>query len=251
MNPVNEKFVAVIPARYASSRLPGKPLEEIAGKPMVLHVCDQAAKSGAEQVLLATDDARIADAAHAHGVQVVMTSPEHPSGTDRIAEVADIMQWPDDRIVINVQGDEPLIPPELIAQVAGLLADNHDADVATLTTAFAPGEDAADAGFAKVVTDCSGYALYFSRAVIPHARDGGQAAGLRRHIGIYGYRVAALSRITAAGICEIESIEKLEQLRCLWLGMRIIVADACAAPPRGIDTPADLAAVRRQIEEGE
>lgn len=254
MQRVSEPFFAVIPARYASSRFPGKPLEEIAGRPMIAHVCERAARSGAAEVYVATDDARIAAAARQHGAQVVMTGAEHASGTDRIAEVAAILDWPDERIVVNVQGDEPLIPPQLIAQVASLLARDRDADVATLTMPFDTNQDAADTGFAKVVTDRHGYAMYFSRAVIPHARDAQAAdaarARLKRHVGIYGYRVAALRAITAAGVCEIEAIEKLEQLRCLWLGMKIAVADACAPAPRGVDTPDDLAVIRRQIEEG-
>ena len=176
-----------------------------------------------------------------------MTGRSHASGTDRIAEVTRIQNWSDNLIVVNVQGDEPLIPPQLIAQVAGLLADNHSADVATLTTAFAAGELAADTGFAKVVTDKHGFALYFSRAVIPHARDGESDGQLKRHVGLYAYRVAALRRLADAGVCELESIEMLEQLRCLWHGMRIIVADACAPPPRGVDTAEDLAYVRAQV----
>jgi 3-deoxy-manno-octulosonate cytidylyltransferase (CMP-KDO synthetase) len=246
---VNEPFVAVIPARYDSSRLPGKPLAEIAGKPMAMHVYDRARSSGADQVLLATDDQRIAAAARRHGARVAMTSASHASGTDRIAEVSRILSWPDDRIVVNVQGDEPLIPPQLIAQVAQLLADHRDAGVATLTTPFMAGEDASDTGFAKVVTDRDGYALYFSRAVIPHARDSARPDALKRHVGLYAYRVGALRKVSAAGVCELESIEKLEQLRCLWLGMRIIVADACAPPPRGVDTAEDLEIVRTQIEQ--
>jgi 3-deoxy-manno-octulosonate cytidylyltransferase (CMP-KDO synthetase) len=220
---VSEPFVAVIPARYDSVRLPGKPLADIGGKPMVLHVCDQARRSGAEQVLLATDDERIAEAARRHGADVIMTDAAHASGTDRIAEVAQTLSWSDERIVVNVQGDEPLIPPDLIAQVAGLLADDPAADVATLMTPFGADEDPHDTGFAKVVTDRNGYAMYFSRAVIPHARDADRSAELRRHIGIYAYRVGALRRIAAADVCAIEALEKLEQLRCLWLGMRIIV----------------------------
>ncbi len=244
---VSEPFIAVIPARYESERLPGKPLADIGGRPMVLHVYDQAQQSGAEQVLLATDDERIAEAARSHGANVIMTDAAHASGTDRIAEVAQTLSWPEDQIVVNVQGDEPLIPPTIIAQVAGLLADDRSADVATLTTPFADDEDPRDTGFAKVVTDRDGYAMYFSRAVIPHARDTEHSGNLRRHVGIYAYRVGALKTIAAADVCEPEAAEKLEQLRCLWLGMRIIVADACAAPARGVDTPEDLAFVRAQV----
>ncbi|HMB73298.1 MAG TPA: 3-deoxy-manno-octulosonate cytidylyltransferase, partial [Gammaproteobacteria bacterium] len=219
----DEPFIVVIPARYESSRLPGKPLAEIAGRPMVMHVYDRARRSGAQRVLLATDDERIADAAAALGAEVVMTDAEHASGTDRIAEDAQRLELPDTRIVVNVQGDEPLIPAELIAQVARLLATHAQADVATLTTPLRSGESPSDPNVVKVVTDRSGMALYFSRAAIPYSRDGDRGIALQRHVGIYAYRVAALQRLAAAPVCALESAEKLEQLRCLWLGMRIAV----------------------------
>ena len=247
---IDEPFTAVIPARYESKRLPGKPLADIAGRPMVMHVYDRARQSGAQQVLLATDDQRIAAAAGALGADVVMTDAGHASGTDRIAEVAERLALPEDRIVVNVQGDEPLIPAELISQVARLLATERSADVATLTTPFATGEAPTDPNFVKVVTDRRGFALYFSRAVIPYSRDGEHVGELHRHVGIYAYRVAALRRLAAAPVCALESVEKLEQLRCLWLGMRIAVAPACAAPPRGVDTADDLDAIRAQVEQG-
>jgi 3-deoxy-manno-octulosonate cytidylyltransferase (CMP-KDO synthetase) len=246
----SETFSVVIPARYDSSRLPGKPLADIAGKPMVIHVYERAVLSGADDVLIATDDERVVDAARAAGAEFVLTDAAHASGTDRIAEVSRLLQWPDDRIVVNVQGDEPLIPPDIIAQVAALLARRTSADVATLTTSFGNDERPEDPGFAKVVADKDDYALYFSRAVIPHSRDGDVPVALRRHVGIYAYRVAALRKVAAAPVCELESVEKLEQLRCLYLGMRIAVADACAPPPRGVDTAEDLAAIRAQIEQG-
>ncbi len=246
----NEPFSVVIPARFESSRLPGKPLAHIGGKPMVLHVYERALQSGAAEVLIATDDDRIADAAGNAGARYVLTDAAHASGTDRTAEVTRRLAWPDSRIVVNVQGDEPLIPPQLIAQVAGVLAERSAADVATLTTHFGRDERPEDPGFAKVVTDKDGYAMYFSRAVIPFSRDGDRTQALRRHVGIYAYRVAALRKVAEAPVCEIESIEKLEQLRCLYLGMRIAVADACAAPPRGVDTADDLAAIRAQVEQG-
>jgi len=245
-----EPFSVVIPARFDSTRLPGKPLAEIAGKPMVIHVYERALQSGATDVLIATDDERIADAATRAGARCLLTDAAHASGTDRIAEVTRRLGWSDDRIVVNVQGDEPLIPPDIIAQVAGLLAQRANADVATLTTPFGPDDLPEDKGFAKVVTDRNGYAMYFSRAVIPCARDGARAHLLRRHLGIYAYRVAALRKVAAAPVCEIETVEKLEQLRCLYLGMRIAVADACAAPARGVDTPDDLAAIRAQVAHG-
>ena len=248
---IAEPFVAVIPARYASSRLPGKPLAEIGGRPMVMHVYERALRSGAQRVVLATDDQRIAEAAAAFDAEVVMTDAGHASGTDRIAEVAELLGLPADRIVVNVQGDEPLIPAELILQVAGLLAEHTGADVATLVTPFLQGQSPSDPNLVKVVTDCNARALYFSRAEIPYSRDGDRMVPLQRHVGLYAYRVAALRALAAAPVCEIEAAEKLEQLRCLWLGMRIVVDQACAPPPRGVDTAEDLAALRAQIASGE
>ena len=258
---VNEPFTVVIPARYASSRLPGKPLVDIGGRPMCLRVYDRACRSGAAEVVLATDDRRIFDVAQQHDVRVLMTSTDHASGTDRIAEVAATLGLPDDRIVVNVQGDEPLVPPELISQAASLLADDAQAEVATLTTAFAADENPQSPNFVKVVTNDRGHALYFSRAVIPYSRDSVDADGkdmratrtaqLRRHVGIYAYRVSALSRLAAAPVCILESTEMLEQLRCLWLGMCIAVADACVEPARGVDTEDDLRAVRAALAEAD
>lgn len=240
----NGGFFVVIPARYASSRLPGKPLEEIAGVPMVLRVYAQAEQSGAETVIIATDDERIAAVAEAAGARVEMTAEHHESGSDRIAELAAKLNWSTDRIVVNVQGDEPLIPPALIAQVAQLLVDRPDAAIATLATSFRTEQEFLDPNTAKVVTDREGYALYFSRAPIPFSRDGERSTILRRHVGLYAYRSGKLREISAAGPCELERIERLEQLRALWLGQRIAVADAVEEPPGGVDTQADLDAVR-------
>jgi 3-deoxy-manno-octulosonate cytidylyltransferase (CMP-KDO synthetase) len=242
-----QNFRVVIPARYASMRLPGKPLAEIAGLPMIVHVYRRAVASGAAEVLIATDDDRIAAAASAHGARVEMTAARHQSGTDRIAEVAERLQWRDEDIVVNVQGDEPLIPPAVIEQVANLLAANAEASIATLTTRLAHAGEFVDANTAKVVVDRAGHAMYFSRAPIPHPREGGIPPGVRRHVGLYAYRVDSLRVLASTAVCQLEEIEKLEQLRALWLGMKIVVADACEAPPGGVDTPADLEAVRAQV----
>lgn len=244
---VMQKFRVVIPARYASMRLPGKPLAEIAGLPMIVHVYRRAIASGAADVLIATDDERIAAAVRAHGARVEMTAASHQSGTDRIAEVAERLNWRGDDIVVNVQGDEPLIPPSVIEQVAGLLAEHPGASIATLTTPLAHAGEFVDSNTAKVVVDRAGYAMYFSRASIPHPREGGVPPGVRRHVGLYAYRVDSLRVLASTPVCELEAIEKLEQLRALWLGLKIVVADACEAPPGGVDTPADLEAVRALV----
>ncbi len=243
-------FTVVIPARYGSSRLPGKPLAEIAGRPMIAWVYERALGSGADEVIVATDDARIAAACERYGGRAVLTRAEHASGTDRIAELAERLGWPDDRIVVNVQGDEPRLPPELVRQVAGLLAARPDAGVATLVTPIESEAELGDPNVVKVVTDRAGNALYFSRAPIPWPRDGGAGHEglLRRHVGIYAYRAAALRAITAEPPCALELAERLEQLRVLWLGQRIAVADALTRPPRGVDTPEDLAAARAALE---
>ena len=240
-------FIAVIPARYASTRLPGKPLKEIAGKPMIEWVYRQAAESGASAVIVATDDERIAAACRGFGAPVELTSAEHASGTDRIAELARRFQWPDDQIVVNVQGDEPLISPLSIAQTARLLGWRPQAAIATLTAPLTSEHEFRDPNFVKVVTDHDGWALYFSRAPIPYPRDGGLPM-VRRHIGLYAYRAASLRAISAAPPCALEETEKLEQLRALWLGMRIVVADAVEPPSPHVDTEEDLIKIRRYFE---
>lgn len=252
---MSDAFTVVIPARYASSRLPGKPLQEIAGKPMIQHVWQQACKSGAQRVVVATDDARILEACRGFGAEVLLTRPEHNSGTDRLAEVASALGLAADAIVVNVQGDEPLIPPAIIDQVAANLAANPQAAIATLAE---PIEEAAalfNPNVVKVVTDCNGLALTFSRAPLPWARDAFAAsreqlpAGIpyRRHIGIYAYRTQFLHDFVAWGPCWLEDGECLEQLRALWHGVRIHVADAQQAPAAGVDTPEDLERVRRLL----
>jgi 3-deoxy-manno-octulosonate cytidylyltransferase (CMP-KDO synthetase) len=248
------KFSVVIPARFASTRLPGKPLQDIAGKPMVQHVYQQALKSSAAEVLVATDDARIVSAVEAFGGRVVMTSDQHESGTDRLQEVAALMGWSDDHVVVNVQGDEPLIPPQVIDQVAGLINSHGAADVATLCEAIHSHDDLMNPAVVKVVANHQQRALYFSRAPIPWNRDA-FAAGDKtlsagqywRHIGIYAYRVATLNAFVNWPVAPLESIEKLEQLRVMANGGSIAVAETCCAIPGGVDTPADLERVRAFI----
>jgi 3-deoxy-manno-octulosonate cytidylyltransferase (CMP-KDO synthetase) len=244
---VTAGFIAVIPARYASTRLPGKPLKDIGGKPMIEWVYRQAAQSGASEVVVATDDERIAAACRGFGARVEMTSAEHASGTDRIAELARRFEWHDDQIVVNVQGDEPLISPICIAQTARLLGWHPQATIATLTAPLTSEAEFRDPNFVKVVTDKDGWALYFSRAPIPWPRDGGTPA-VHRHVGLYAYRSAGLKAISAAPPCTLEQVEKLEQLRALWLGYRIVVATATEPPSPHVDTEEDLVNIRRLLE---
>ena len=240
-------FIAVIPARYASTRLPGKPLKEIAGKPMIEWVYRQALASGASRVIVATDDERIAAACRKFDAPVELTSSEHPSGTDRIAELARRFAWDDQQIVVNVQGDEPLISPLSIAQAARLLAWHPQASIATLMVPLQDDAEFHDPNFVKVITDRDGWALYFSRAPIPWPRDGGKPAA-QRHIGLYAYRAVSLKAISAAPPCALEEIERLEQLRALWLGHRIIVVVAVEPPSPHVDTEDDLIKIRRYLE---
>ncbi len=251
-------FYVVIPARYASSRLPAKPLKDIAGKPMIQHVYERACESDAQEVIIATDDARIEQAANAFGARVCMTSPDLPSGTDRLQSVATQLALPDEAIVVNVQGDEPLIPPEVINQVAGNLAADSKASVATLCEPIETQTDFCNPNIVKVVTDVSGRALYFSRAPIPWPRDafaGSSSQTLpenlsaRRHIGIYAYRVGLLHRFVGWQQAPLEQLESLEQLRVLWQGESIHVADACQPVPGGVDTAEDLERVRDYLIE--
>lgn len=240
-------YIAVIPARYASTRLPGKALADIAGRPMIAWVHEQARRSGARDVIVATDDERIAAACGEHGAQVEMTHADHASGTDRIAELAGRLGWDDGQIVVNVQGDEPLLPPQLVSQVAELLAGTPAADMATLTAPIRTEDEFRDPNTVKVIADRDGFALYFSREAIPHRPVGPPAESARRHIGIYAYRAGRLKALSAAPPCALEREERLEQLRALDLGFRIAVADADDAPPRGVDTQEDLDAVRKIV----
>ncbi len=247
-------FTVIIPARYQSTRLPGKPLADICGKPMIEHVYRQAIQAGADQVIIATDDQRVADVATGFGGTVCMTSPDHESGTERLAEVVEKMGIAPDHIVVNVQGDEPLIPPVVIAQVADNLAAST-APMATLGVAIEDAEEAFNPNAVKVVTDNQGYALYFSRATIPWDRD--QFADdksqlnqpLMRHIGIYAYRAGFISKYINWAPSALEKIESLEQLRVLWYGEKIHVALAKQTPPPGVDTPEDLEAVRALLSQ--
>lgn len=242
------RFSVVIPARYASQRLPGKPLADLHGRPMIVHVCERARQSGAAEVIVATDDDRVRAACAAANVDVQMTSASHTSGTDRIAEVAERRGWDDDAVVVNLQGDEPLMPPADIEQAAALLQTHVGAELSTLCTPIHELAEFLNPNVVKVVADQSGRALYFSRAPIPWNRDGAadgfasqrQHQGALRHIGIYGYRVGALKRLAAAPPTELEQLEKLEQLRALWLGMCIAVDVARQMPGPSVDTPEDL-----------
>ncbi len=241
-------FRVVIPARYASGRLPGKALLPIAGKPMVQWVYERAKASVASEVLIATDDLLIVSAAHSFDAETVMTDAAHASGTDRIAEVARVRKWSDDDIVVNVQGDEPLIPPALIDQVAAVLETNRQADIATLATPILSMEEFMDPNVVKVVTNAAGRALYFSRAPMPWNRDGAAAgiasqksfSGARRHVGIYAYRVGALVRLASLAPSPLETREKLEQLRALENGMQIAVAETLERPGPDVNTAADF-----------
>ena len=236
-------FHVVIPARYASTRFPGKALADIAGKPMVVRVCERAAQSGAAGVHVATDDDRISDAVKAAGFAVVPTRTDHASGTDRIAEAARRLKLADDALVVNVQGDEPLVEPKLVAAVARRLAERPAASMASACHAIADEAEMASANVVKVVLDAEGYALYFSRSRIPYPRVPGTPT--YRHVGLYAYRAGFLHEFTALLPSPLEKAEALEQMRALWHGHRIAMVAAEAAVPPGVDTREDLEAVRR------
>ena len=245
-------FTVLIPARYASSRLPGKPLADLGGRPMVVRVAERARASGAARVVVATDDARIVDAARRFGVDAVMTREDHPTGTDRLAEAALLLALRDDEIVVNVQGDEPLLDAALMARVAALLVERRDAAIATACHPIASVEEAFNPNVVKVVLDARNDALYFSRATIPWARDAfseGRHAlpsglPIYRHYGLYAYRVHFLRAFPALARAPLETFEALEQLRALWHGYRIVVDIAPGTPAPGVDTEEDLARVR-------
>jgi 3-deoxy-manno-octulosonate cytidylyltransferase (CMP-KDO synthetase) len=245
----------VIPARMASQRLPGKPLLEIAGRSLIEHVYRRACAAKADSVVIATDDRKIFTAAVNFGAEVVMTSQEHESGSDRIAECADQLGWDDDQLIVNLQGDEPLMPPACLDQVADLLATDPDADVASLFWPLDSSEEVANPNVVKTVVDQSGRALYFSRSVVPHPRNWQNLAkalesgiSWKRHIGLYAYRAAALRAFAAMDATPLEAAEKLEQLRFLESGRQIRMARACSFIPAGVDTPGDLERVRRSID---
>jgi len=240
-------FKVVIPARYASVRLPGKPLLDIVGKPMVVRVAEQAIKSGASEIVIATDFEKIMRAASEHNIEAVMTRMDHASGTDRIAEVAQQLNWADDDIVVNVQGDEPLIEPSLIKEVAAHLVKSKDSVMATACHAIHDEASFLNPNIVKVVMDANGNALYFSRSPIPYPRDDGHKANIQahRHIGIYAYRVGFLKKYAELATTELEKIESLEQLRVLYHGYKIGVTITKNAPASGVDTQEDLEYVRR------
>ncbi|HET9701595.1 MAG TPA: 3-deoxy-manno-octulosonate cytidylyltransferase [Burkholderiales bacterium] len=248
-------FKVVIPARFASTRLPGKPLADIGGKPMVVRVAERAAQSGAQEVWVATDHEPVAAAVRDHGFGALITRSDHPTGTDRVAEVVAARGWADSAIVVNVQGDEPLIEPLLIRQVAESLSAHAAASIATAAHAITDAAAFFDPNSVKVVLDRDGYALYFSRAPIPWARDAfassrgtlPQELGALRHIGIYAYRAMFLRRYAGLAPAPAEQAEALEQLRALWHGHRISVALSAHAPVPGVDTEADLERVRREF----
>ncbi len=248
-------FIVVIPSRYQSTRLPGKPLADICGKPMVQWVYERASLSGADQVVIATDDDRIKHAAQNFGAKVVMTSADHPSGTDRLAEVADILELTGDAVVVNVQGDEPLIPPQVIDQVAGNLIAHSDCAAATLSHAIESVHEFKDPSAVKVVSDRKGTALYFSRAPIPWPRDlvfkGDKLPAdftPQRHLGIYAYRVSLLRKFVTWPKGSLEALESLEQLRILHQGHNIHVEQSAVSVPAGVDNPEDLHRVRRLVQ---
>jgi 3-deoxy-manno-octulosonate cytidylyltransferase (CMP-KDO synthetase) len=243
----------IIPARYASSRLPGKPLCDIAGKTLIERVHDCARASGAERVIVATDDDRVRTAVEGFGGTVCMTSGEHASGTDRIAEVIGKLGIEPDEVVVNLQGDEPLMPPDLIRQVAETALANPDAAMATACHPIHDHASLTNPDIVKVVRDARGYALYFSRAPIPWPREhmaGREQSTIRawRHIGIYAYRAGFVTRYAAWPPCPLEQTELLEQLRALWHGERIVVCEAASLPGPGVDTPDDLERVRKLFD---
>ncbi len=252
-------FTVIIPARYASSRLPGKPLADIHGKPMIIRVMEQAQKSSASRVIIATDNQQVFDVVQSYGGEVVLTSDKHNSGTERLAEVINTFQLADDEVIVNVQGDEPLIPPIIIDQVADNLV-KYKTGMATLAVPIDSVEEAFNPGAVKVVMDKDGYALYFSRATIPWERD--RFAQLSeqnkldsigdfylRHIGIYAYRAGFIRQYIQWAPSALEQIEMLEQLRVLWYGEKIHVAVAKQAPAIGVDTQEDLDKVRALYQE--
>ncbi len=250
-------FKVVIPARYASTRLPGKPLLDLGGKPMAVRVAERARLSGAEEIWVATDDARVRDAVEAHEIAAVMTRADHPTGTDRLAEVVEQRGWSSDTIIVNVQGDEPLIEPEVILQTARQLAASG-ADIATVAHPITDAADFFNPNVVKVVCRADGDAAYFSRAPIPYARDEFAAAGGRdalpaafpayRHVGLYAYRASFLKAYAGLTVAPTEQFEALEQLRALWHGYRISVTLIDAAPAPGVDTPEDAERMRKLFD---
>lgn len=244
-------FNVIIPARYGSERLPGKPLRPIAGRPMIAHVLERAMASGAARVIVATDDPRIAEAARAAGGEAVLTRADHETGTDRIAEVVTALALPPDAIVVNLQGDEPLMPPALLTRVAEDLAEYGEADITTVAAEL-PSAELDNPNAVKVVCDHRGFARYFSRAPIPYPRGGVTDAGSpwRRHLGIYAYRAGFLVRFPMLAPPPAETLERLEQLRALHYGHAIHVIEVAEAPEAGVDTEADIGRVEARLRSG-
>lgn len=251
-------FKVVIPARYASTRLPAKPLLDLGGKPMVARVAERAAQSGADEIWVATDHAGVLDAARQHGLSALLTRADHPSGTDRLAEVVEQRGWGDDTLIVNVQGDEPLIDPALIAQTARQLAESG-ADIATVAHPITTATDFFNPNIVKVVCKADGDALYFSRAPIPYARDhfaregkDSLPAGMQalRHVGLYAYRASFLRAYARLAPSPLEAFESLEQLRALWHGFRISVLVSDHLPMPGVDTPEDAARMQAWFNKG-
>ncbi|HQT21303.1 MAG TPA: 3-deoxy-manno-octulosonate cytidylyltransferase [Polynucleobacter sp.] len=243
------EFLVVIPARLASTRLPRKPLADIGGKPMVIRVAERAQESLAQSVVVATDSQEIQSVCDAHRIECLLTSSDHPTGTDRIAEVAQLLKLPANTLVVNVQGDEPLIPPQLINQVAQTLANNTACAISTVAVPITDPSEINNPNVVKVVLNRAGEALYFSRAAIPFVRDLeiAQQVTHLRHLGIYAYRADFLQAYSRLEPAPPEQAEALEQLRALWNGYRIAVHTALEAPPAGVDTPEDLERVRRLL----
>jgi 3-deoxy-manno-octulosonate cytidylyltransferase (CMP-KDO synthetase) len=247
----------VIPARRASTRLPDKPLADIAGVPMIVRVARQASSSSAEDVVVAVDDEEVLAVVREAGFDAVLTAEDHPSGSDRVMEVAMQRGWPADDIVINVQGDEPLLPPIIIDQLAAYMAESENVEIATLSEPIGSAEDFSNPNVVKVLTDANDQALYFSRAPIPFPRDAMltdaltdsivQQNNVQRHVGVYAFRVQALQRFVKLTDSRLERIERLEQLRWLEHGRRIAVLQSVASIPGGVDTPQDLARVRQIV----
>lgn len=241
-------FIVVIPARYQSVRLPGKPLLEIAGKPMIQHVFERASESQATAVYVATDNDEIKKRCEAFGAKVCMTAAGHASGSDRIEEVCRMLNLNDDDVVVNVQGDEPLIPPSVIDQVAKNLVSHTDAGLCSLYELISEQDEAEDPNMVKVVTDKQGMALYFSRSVIPFNRDQAETIAYKRHVGLYAYRAKTLHDFVTWQASELEIIEKLEQLRFMANGIKIHMAQSCESIPPGVDTEADLKYIKSLLE---
>jgi 3-deoxy-manno-octulosonate cytidylyltransferase (CMP-KDO synthetase) len=242
-------FLVVIPARLGSTRLPRKPLADIGGKPMVVCVAERAKQSLAQSVVVATDSAEIEAACIAHRIECLLTSPDHPTGTDRLAEVARLLKLPANTLLVNVQGDEPLMPPDLINQVAQTLANNPQCAISTIAVPITEKSEIDNPNVVKVVLNHANEAMYFSRASIPFVRDAQSAQQIThlRHLGIYAYRADFLQAYTKLEPAPPEQAEALEQLRALWNGYRIAVHIASEAPPAGVDTPEDLERVRRLL----